>query len=605
MVRKKDKPTPPFVDTMLFDESLPVEMRIDLLRSLFASDDANARAVMMHILEVLAKGGESGEDQLARKAKELQALMEKMAEGPLRLGTFLRMVKVNGDVPRAEARLTDGSTAFSIVPDEKLAERLVTGDNIWLEANGRAVLFRDAAARQVGEEARLERQLPAGLVEVSLRDQAKSVYFASQHLLDQLDRAEAQPGDTVIVCTMRSMAFTALPREDGLSHYRYLVREPVPDVVVARDVADPPSFLFEIAEHVRTDLHDPAILARYRLRRAVMTMLSGPPGTGKSFCIMALWNTLYELMSEATGVPPEELPPRVMRFTPAKILSKWLGEADKAIDRFFQELIEIASQEYCDPQGRVWQLPVLAIFEEIDGMARERGHEAVYDRIQSTLLQRLDVCAGNRLRDLPVICVFTTNVPSLVDPAFLRRAGGTSYRFGPLESRKAFAAVLERHLRGIPVLDEDGAADEARSAGAKDGEAESPDEARATLVADVASWLFSKNGEDRGQVAITYVGRTEQKVFHRRDFLTPGLVDRAVQQAAAAASREERSGSVRPGLAVRHLARAVSDQVRAIVDRLTTHNAHHYVDVPDGMRVGTVRRMEQSPALATELERAG
>ena len=34
---------------------------------------------------------------------------------------------------------------------------------------------------------------------------------------------------------------------------------------------------------------------------------------------------------------------------------------------------------------------MLAICEECDGLARTRGEDAVYDRIQTTLLQRLDV----------------------------------------------------------------------------------------------------------------------------------------------------------------------------------------------------------------------
>ena len=55
-----------------------------------------------------------------------------------------------------------------------------------------------------------------------------------------------------------------------------------------------------------------------------------------------------------------------------------------------------------------------------------------------------------KLGDKLVIFLFTTNVPHLVDPAFLRRAGGTTERFGRL-TKKSFQSVLAKHLRGLPL----------------------------------------------------------------------------------------------------------------------------------------------------------
>lgn len=590
MTRKKKSLAPPFMDAMLFDDSMPMEMRVEMLRSCLFSPDANAQEIITRLLTAATQGGEKSEDEFNRMTRKLSEKLEEMEQGPLRLATFLRLAQVNGCAPRAEALLTDGSTAFSVVPDEDLAGKLRMGDNIWLEANGKAVLFRDPTPVHVGEEARLERRLPDGRVEVKLRDQARGIYYSSEFLSEQLNTQEARPGDMVIICPMRSMAFGAIPGEEGLSHFEYLVRAAAPDVVIERDIACPPKFLSAVLHRVEMDLLDPESLNRYRLRRSNMVLLWGPPGTGKTFCIDGLWNGIYALLSRMTGVPVEGLPFRVMRFRPSKILSKWLGDSDKAIDRFFDEMEELGAEVFEDPKGRKWQLPILAIFEEADGMARERGEEQVYDRIQTTLLQRLDVCAGNRLGELPVVCVFTTNTPQLVDPAFLRRAGGTTERFGPISKRRVFHAVLERHLRGRPV---------GKVTGRK------REQARRGLAADVTSWLYSKNGDDEGQVSLTYVGTNEPEMKYRRDFLTPGLVDRAVQQAAYEALREERAGHASPGLAVRHLVPAIAEQVTAIVDRLTKHNADRYLETPEGMRVGAIRRIPQESVLSTELERAG
>ena len=49
---------------------------------------------------------------------------------------------------------------------------------------------------------------------------------------------------------------------------------------------------------------------------------------------------------------------------------------------------------------------------------------------------------------------------------------------------------------------------------------------------------------------------------------------------------------------------AFHDQIRRIVEQLTQHNAENYLDLPDGMRVGNVRRIPQPALQPHQLERA-
>ena len=86
--------------------------------------------------------------------------------------------------------------------------------------------------------------------------------------------------------------------------------------------------------------------------------------------------------------------------------------------------------------------------------------------------------------------------------------------------------------------------------------------------------------------------------------MTGALVDRAVQQAAAEACKAERAGVTRPGLSSASLVSTFDRQVRAVVDQLHRDNVGQYLDLPDGVRVGSVRRIEQPPLLPWELERA-
>jgi hypothetical protein len=48
---------------------------------------------------------------------------------------------------------------------------------------------------------------------------------------------------------------------------------------------------------------------------------------------------------------------------------------------------------------------------------------------------------------------------------------------------------------------------------------------------------------------------------------------------------------------------AFDDQIQAIVGQLTAHNAENYLDLPDGMRVGNVRRVPQPAWQPHQLER--
>jgi ATP-dependent 26S proteasome regulatory subunit len=582
MSAKKKAPT---TATMLLDPALPWEHRKQLLMHLCMAPDPESNTVVKGVLDAAAN--QNGEELYAQKLAEVNELLEHMKAGPLRLATFLKLLDHPSPVLRARVLLHDGSQAFVVLPDPALARTLRRGDTVLLEAQGKAVLCTLPEDGHVGEEARFERRLDEERIEATLRDHEPCVFRASSRLVDQLDAGEVQPGGSLLVCPHQLMAFEAVPKQDGLAHYRYLARVPVPEVDVSRDIGAPPAFLEELAEHVRLEMLDPALGRRYRRRRSVMKLLTGVSGTGKTLCVQGFWRRMYEEMSAVTGAAVADLPPRVLRLRMSEVLSKWLGESDKSIDRFFDEVDRLADEVFVGPDGSEYVLPLLAICEECDGLARARGEDAIYDRIQTTLLQRLDVTC-QKLKDKLVIFLFTTNVPHVVDPAFLRRAGGTTERFGRL-GRRSFVAVLRKHLRGLPFVAENGAG---------------PDEAERRAVGDLTAWLFSPNGADRGQVELTYVGSSAPVLNYRRDFLTGALVDRAVQQAAAEACRAERAGAARPGLSSALLVSTFDRQVRGIVDQLHRDNVSQYLDLPDGVRVGTVRRVEQPVLLPVELERA-
>jgi len=575
----------PKIMRMLLDEDTPKEMRIEILKQLVIAEEAEGHAVLQQVLDA-ARAGKS-EDLFEAKKQELAELIEQMMSGPLRQATFVNLVRSAVFGMRAEVLLPDGAPAFTSVPDEELAARLRPGDVVWLEASGKALLHRQADVVELGDLAVLERCLTPNTVEVQVGELGKFVYRIAGELDDQLTSGEAEPGSTLVVCPRRRFAFRALPKEDGLSNFHFLSQDSVPDVVVERDIGAPPAFIESFTRHLRRELFNPEIGRRYGLRRSLSRLLTGVPGTGKTFSIQGFWNRMYSVLSEASAVPMADLPPRVMHLKVSEILSKWVGSSDRNIARFFAEASEIAAQPLVLADGTEMEMPLLLIVEECEAFARERGEDPIHDRIQTTLLQNLDP-ANSLFRDRLVFVVCTTNTPQLVDSAFVRRVGGRVESFGRLD-RAGFRAVLEKQLAGREFQ------------GATSGASA---DARASCIADLVSWFFASNAAQEGVVELTYVGQTTAVTKHHRDFLTAALIDRAVQDACEGACDAEWQGAQDPGLSTVRLLNALDAQVRQIATQLTAQTCDRYLTLPEGVRVSAVRRIAQPAVLAMELERA-
>lgn len=580
---KNNKGSP--IQGLLTDESLPPEHRVAMLKDLVNSQSPEAQAIVLSILDGVAAAG--SESLYAEKSKRLAELLRQMNEGPLRSATFIQMMTIKGsNVPQALVVFDDGTQACTPVPDEELPRTLRRGDRVMIEGKGHALLSRVPNGIKVGEEARLERCIDDWHVEVTVRGEERAVFLASEELINDFKAGKIEPGVVVVTNPRQAFAYYALPPQDGLAHYQFLARVPVPNVIVERDIGAPPQCIGELSHLIRMEMTNPDLRRRYKLRRCVMKLLAGVSGSGKTLAVLAIHRRMYEIMSELTGVPIEKLPPRVFKLRSSQVLSKWFGESDQRIDRFFDEIEQMANEPFV-VDGKELHLPVLAILEEVDGLAKARGSEPIYDRILTTALQRLDP-TREELKDKLIIFIATTNEAHQVDRAFLRRAGGTTEQFGRL-NRKAFRAVLQKHVQGLPVASNNGCTQE---------------ELWRKLINDVTAWLFSPNGSDQGVVELTYAGSTTPAVKHRRDFLTGALVDRAVQQAADEAVKAEDSGTDHPGVTHELLVRAFDEQIRSTVDLLREHNAGSYLDLPDGVRVATVRRIPQPAHLQVEFQRS-
>ena len=589
--KSKSKPKPtkamnPTLNPLFFaaflDPNLPPAHRLAMLREVLSHEGPEAEELVKKILGVLAE--KTADATLKKRLAEIDALLKQMKEGPLRLAVFLQLLPATGGPTQALVLIEDGATACTVVPDPALAQSLRRGERVLLEARGHALLFRAPTPRWTGEEAQFERRLDDQRLEVTLRGHERAVVFASQELMAKYDAQAFKPGAALVVNPRLSFAFDALPPQEGLTNYRFLDKGAVPRVTVRDHVGAPPKVIDEVAEHVRLAFYHRDVLDLFGQRLCFTRLLCGASGTGKTLAVQAIHRQVYELMSEFTGVPIDQLPPRLFRLENNKVLSKWLGESDQNLDRFFDEVQQLAAEPFTTPDGRQVELPVMVIIEEADGVARSRGQDPLLDRIFSVTLRRLD---PNRpgLSDKLVIVLATTNEPQIVDAAFLRRVGGAVEPFGRLD-KPAFRAVLQKHVQRLPLASNNGY---------------SQDELRRDLVSQLTAWLYSPNGTDPGLVELTFAGSTTPVIKHRRDFLTGALVERAVQRAAREACRAHVAGTGK-GVTLEQLMRGFHEQLLGLLAQMREQNAAQFVDLPDAVRVASLRRIPQPSHLPIELQ---
>jgi len=150
------------------------------------------------------------------------------------------------------------------------------------------------------------------------------------------------------------------------------------------------SAIEEIREAIEWPLTIPDSFKRLGIKPPRGILLYGPPGCGKTLLAKAIATE-----SEANFISVKG----------PEILSKWVGESEKAIREVFRKARLAA--------------PSIVFFDEIDSLTPIRGMSSdsnVTERVISQLLTELDGLI--ELKDIVVIAA--TNRPDIVDPALVR-----------------------------------------------------------------------------------------------------------------------------------------------------------------------------------------
>jgi transitional endoplasmic reticulum ATPase len=187
------------------------------------------------------------------------------------------------------------------------------------------------------------------------------------------------------------------------------------------DVGDMTEVKAAVSEAVLWPLQYPDTFARLGVAAPRGLLLYGPPGCGKTFLVKAIAGSGQCNVLSVKG---------------AELLSKWVGESERAVRELFRRAREAA--------------PTLVFLDEVDALAPVRGQSTdggTTDRVVASLLTELD--GVESLRD--VVVVGATNRPDLVDPALLRPGRLERLVFVPPPDADARAQILTAASKGVPL----------------------------------------------------------------------------------------------------------------------------------------------------------
>ncbi|TXT56603.1 MAG: Cell division cycle protein 48 [Candidatus Thorarchaeota archaeon] len=202
---------------------------------------------------------------------------------------------------------------------------------------------------------------------------------------------EEIPQDVLDELEVTSTDFVGALREIQPSAVREVFVE-VPDVTWDR-IGGLENEKQELIEVVEWPLKRPEAFKRVGITPPKGVLIFGPPGCGKT------------LLARAVATESEA---NFISVKGPELLSKWVGESEKAIREVFRKARTAA--------------PAIIFFDEIDAIAPTRGRSAgdshVTERVISQLLTEMDGLES--MKD--IIILAATNRPDLIDPA-LRRTG--------------------------------------------------------------------------------------------------------------------------------------------------------------------------------------
>ncbi len=176
----------------------------------------------------------------------------------------------------------------------------------------------------------------------------------------------------------------------------------------------------EIKKAIEWPLKYPEYFKKAGIKPSKGILLYGPPGTGKTMIAKAIANETNTNFIAVKG--PE-------------ILSKWVGESEKAVREIFKKARMLA--------------PTIIFFDEFDAITKNRTGSSIGESTEKIVNQLLTEMDG--LEDLDkVVVVAATNRKDLIDPAVIRPGRFDLHLEVPMPDKKAREQIFEIKMKARP-----------------------------------------------------------------------------------------------------------------------------------------------------------
>ncbi|MFA5105546.1 MAG: CDC48 family AAA ATPase [Candidatus Micrarchaeia archaeon] len=195
----------------------------------------------------------------------------------------------------------------------------------------------------------------------------------------------------------------------------------------------------ELKEAIEMPLKNPEVYSKMGIRPLKGILLIGLPGTGKT------------MLAKAVATETEA---NFISIKAPEILSKWVGESEKAVRELFRKARTAA--------------PAIIFIDEIDAVTPYRSTDEsskVTERIVNSFLTEMDGLSN--LKNIVVIAA--TNRPDILDPALLRAGRFDKIIEIPLPDEKTREAIFKVHTQNMPVAKDVNFADMAKKTDGSSG----------------------------------------------------------------------------------------------------------------------------------------
>jgi len=176
-----------------------------------------------------------------------------------------------------------------------------------------------------------------------------------------------------------------------------------------------------LAEAVEWPLKHPKDFERMGIRPPRGILLYGAPGTGKT------------LLAKAVAT---ESKANFILVKGPELLSKWVGESEKAVREIFKKARQTA--------------PTIIFFDEVDSLAPKRGAYTGTHVTESVVNQILTEIDGlETMHDVVVLAA--TNRPDMIDAALLRPGRFDRLILIPIPDKKTREDIFKVHTKNMPL----------------------------------------------------------------------------------------------------------------------------------------------------------